>query len=126
METPQGEGYTRDGRFILNQDGKLVTVAGNYPVMGTTGPLIASPGDEMDFSSDGKVRVNGAEVNTIKVVNFDDTSKLTPLSGALFQANSRVVAEVNPSPGWRHFAAATGVPVAERLVQALRRRAGER
>jgi RimK family alpha-L-glutamate ligase len=37
-----------------------------------------------------------------------------------------VVAEVNPSPGWRHFAAATGVPVAERLVQALRRRAGER
>ena len=37
-----------------------------------------------------------------------------------------VVAEVNPSPGWRHFAAATGVPVAERLAQALRRRAGER
>ena len=36
-----------------------------------------------------------------------------------------VVAEVNPSPGWRHFAAATGAPVAERLVEALVRRAGE-
>ena len=27
--------------------------------------------------------------------------------------------EVNPSPGWKHFAAATGVPVADRLVAAL-------
>ena len=41
-------------------------------------------------------------------------------------ADRWVVAEVNPSPGWRHFAAATGVPVAERLVEALVRRAGDR
>ena len=32
-----------------------------------------------------------------------------------------VVGEVNPSPGWTHFAAATGVPVAERVVAALAR-----
>ncbi len=37
-----------------------------------------------------------------------------------------VVAEVNPSPGWRHFATATGVDVAGRLVEALARRAGAR
>lgn len=30
-----------------------------------------------------------------------------------------LVGEVNPSPGWKHFAAATGVPVAERLVTSL-------
>jgi glutathione synthase/RimK-type ligase-like ATP-grasp enzyme len=30
-----------------------------------------------------------------------------------------LVGEVNPSPGWKHFSAATGVPVAERLVAAL-------
>jgi ribosomal protein S6--L-glutamate ligase len=36
-----------------------------------------------------------------------------------------LVGEVNPSPGWRHFAAATGVPVAERLVAALARLAGD-
>ncbi|HVN33508.1 MAG TPA: hypothetical protein VMT45_16140, partial [Thermoanaerobaculaceae bacterium] len=35
-----------------------------------------------------------------------------------------LVGEVNPSPGWKHFAAATGVPVAERLVAALARLAG--
>jgi ribosomal protein S6--L-glutamate ligase len=37
-----------------------------------------------------------------------------------------VVAEVNPSPGWMHFAAATGVPVAARVVEALARRSGDR
>lgn len=36
-----------------------------------------------------------------------------------------VVGEVNPSPGWTHFAAATGLPVAERVVQALARRGGQ-
>jgi RimK family alpha-L-glutamate ligase len=37
-----------------------------------------------------------------------------------------IVGEVNPSPGWRHFAAATGVAVADRLVTALVRLGGER
>lgn len=37
-----------------------------------------------------------------------------------------VVGEVNPSPGWAHFAAATGVPVAARVVAALALRGGRR
>ncbi len=37
-----------------------------------------------------------------------------------------VVGEVNPSPGWTHFAAATGAPVAARVVAALARRSGDR
>ncbi len=36
-----------------------------------------------------------------------------------------LVCEVNPSPGWRHFAPATGVAVAERLVAALVRLGGD-
>jgi ribosomal protein S6--L-glutamate ligase len=35
-----------------------------------------------------------------------------------------LVGEVNPSPGWKHFAAATGVPVAARLVATLGRLGG--
>lgn len=30
-----------------------------------------------------------------------------------------VVGEVNPTPGWKHFAQATGIPVARNLVQAM-------
>ncbi|MCS7183661.1 MAG: RimK family alpha-L-glutamate ligase [Thermoanaerobaculum sp.] len=34
-----------------------------------------------------------------------------------------VVGEVNPTPGWKHFAAATGIPVAQLVVEAMVRRA---
>jgi len=34
-----------------------------------------------------------------------------------------VVGEVNPTPGWKHFARATGIPVARRVVEAMARRA---
>lgn len=34
-----------------------------------------------------------------------------------------LVGEVNPTPGWKHFAKATGVPVARLLVEAMARRA---
>jgi len=30
-----------------------------------------------------------------------------------------VVGEVNPTPGWKHFAKATGIPVARRVVEAM-------
>lgn len=36
-----------------------------------------------------------------------------------------VIGEVNPTPGWAHFATATGVAVGERLVAAMERLAGE-
>ena len=98
IETPQGEGYTRDGRFALNQDGKLVTVSGNYPVMGIGGPIIVNPGDDIEFSGDGKVRVKGAEINTVKIVKFEDASALTPLNGSVFKASDQAQIEVNQTP----------------------------
>ena len=38
VETPDGEAYTRDGRFTLNQEGILVTSDG-HPVLGEGGPI---------------------------------------------------------------------------------------
>lgn len=98
VETPQGEGYTRDGRFTLNRDGRLVTAAGNFPVMGMSGPIMVNPGDVVEFSGDGKMRVNGAEVNTIKVVNFEDPAALTSINGSVFKAGERAVMEINQAP----------------------------
>lgn len=36
-----------------------------------------------------------------------------------------LVGEVNPTPGWKHFAKATGVPVARLLLEAMVRKAAE-
>jgi flagellar basal-body rod protein FlgF len=98
IDTPQGTGYTRDGRFTINQDGKLVTVAGNFPVDGLSGQIIVNPGDEIEFSGDGKVRVNGQEVNAIKVVKFADVSSLTPVNGSVFKASDQAEMEIDQNP----------------------------
>jgi flagellar basal-body rod protein FlgF len=98
IQTPNGDGYTRDGRFTLDQDGRLVTVAGNYPVMGLEGPIMVTPGTKIEFAGDGKIIVDGTEINTIKVVDFDDTSKLKPISGSVFQASTDMVPEIDQNP----------------------------
>ena len=38
LQTPEGLGYSREGRFQLNAEGVLVNAAG-YPVLGENGPL---------------------------------------------------------------------------------------
>lgn len=98
IDTPYGEGYTRDGRFTLDQNGKLVTVAGNFPVEGISGQIIVNPGDDIEFTVDGKVRVNEQELNTIKVVKFPDMSALTPINGSTFKASDQAEREINQTP----------------------------
>jgi len=98
IETLQGEGYTRDGRFTLDQEGRLVTASGNYAVMGLSGPIIINPGDEVEFSGDGRIRVKGVEVNTIKIVKFEDMSVLSPVTGSIFKAGTEARIETNQTP----------------------------
>ncbi len=84
----------------------------------------------------GEFRANAARGAAVRAVVLDD--ELTRLALAATAAlglgfagvdlipdgDGWVVGEVNPSPGWAHFAAATGVPVAARVVAALERRGG--
>ncbi len=84
----------------------------------------------------GEFRANAARGAAVRAVVLDD--ELTRLALAATAAlglgfagvdvipdgDGWVVGEVNPSPGWAHFAAATGVPVAARVVAALARRGG--
>ena len=84
----------------------------------------------------GEFRANAARGATVRPVPPDDELTRLALGAAaavglgfagvdLIPDGDRwVVGEVNPSPGWTHFAAATGVPVAARVVAALARRSG--
>ena len=98
IEGPWGEGYTRDGRFQLDKDGRLLTLAGNYPVMGQSGPLVVTPGAAVEFGQDGEVRVDGALVDRIRVVAPEQKKMLESLNGSIFKKNGNaVVTEVgNP------------------------------
>ena len=61
VQTPAGERYTRDGGLQLNNQGQLVTAAGN-PVLGTGGPIVFQPTDhDINVTPDGTVSVRGGQ-----------------------------------------------------------------
>jgi flagellar basal-body rod protein FlgF len=57
VQTPAGERYTRDGGLQINNQGQLVTAAGN-PVLGNSGPIVFQPTDhDVSIAADGNVTV---------------------------------------------------------------------
>jgi flagellar basal-body rod protein FlgF len=82
VQTPAGERYTRDGGLQLNNQGQLVTVAGN-PVLGTGGPIVFQPTDhDISVTPDGTITVVEGNGRTdsirgkLRLVNFADAQKL--------------------------------------------------
>src|SRR3989339_1960590 len=63
LSGPWGEGYTRDGRFQLDYQGRLLSAAGNFPVMGKNGPIIVTPGADVEFTQNGEIKVDGTIVD---------------------------------------------------------------
>lgn len=82
VQTPAGERYTRDGGMQLNNQGQLVTVAGN-PVLGTGGPIVFQPTDhDINITPDGTITVVEGNGRTdsirgkLRLVSFPDAQKL--------------------------------------------------
>ncbi|MFA6431475.1 MAG: hypothetical protein WCV91_03730 [Candidatus Margulisiibacteriota bacterium] len=85
---PWGEGYTRDGRFKLDKDGRLLTVAGNFPVMGQGGPIIIVPGTEVEFTQSGEIKAGGIVVDSLQILNAKNIKSLDSINGAVFRKKS--------------------------------------
>jgi len=83
VQTKDGLAYTRDGRATLNEKGELVSLAGEY-ILGTGGKITIS-GDDIQIGETGTVRVDGGEVDTLKIVSFRQPSALTKVNGRLYQ-----------------------------------------
>jgi flagellar basal-body rod protein FlgF len=75
IDTPNGPRYTRSGNFSLNPAGELVTQDG-MKVLSTSDSPIAIGEGQVAIGDTGTVTVDGNEVAALKVVTFDDSSKL--------------------------------------------------
>ena len=82
VQTPAGERYTRDGGLQLNNQGQLVTAAGN-PVLGTGGPIVFQPTDhDINVTPDGTITVVEGNGRTdsirgkLRLVSFADAQKM--------------------------------------------------
>jgi flagellar basal-body rod protein FlgF len=92
VQTPAGERYTRDGNLHINNQGQLVTVAGN-PVLGASGPIVFQPTDhDINITPDGIITVvegNGRTDSvrgTLRVVSFTDAQRLLKEGYNLYSA----------------------------------------
>ena len=69
VQTPDGERYTRDGRFLKDASGQLVTVDGN-PVLDVNGKPIHIPEGKIGIDAAGAISVNGAAVAKLGIAVF--------------------------------------------------------
>lgn len=76
IEGDQGELYTRDGSFRMDDQGVLQTGEG-YP-LAWNGPrgLIDPTGTPITFEPDGTVKQNGNALGQLRIVDFADPQKL--------------------------------------------------
>lgn len=89
ITTPDGERYTRDGRFRLDDNGKLVTQAGQ-PVLDEGGGEITLEPDKgpITIAADGTVSQGTDRVGKVGVVRFDAPSVLEKTGDNLLRNTS--------------------------------------
>jgi len=96
VQTPAGERYTRDGGLQINNQGQLVTAAGD-PVLGNAGPIVFQPTDhDVSIAADGNITVLeginriDAVRGKLRVVSFADAQKLLKEGSNLYSAGTGV------------------------------------
>ena len=77
-----GSAYTRQGSFTLNQDGYLVTAAGDK-VLGASGPIQVE-GDRISIDDQGRVISDGDEAGRLLIVRFEYPQVLQRKGSGLF------------------------------------------
>jgi flagellar basal-body rod protein FlgF len=94
VQTPAGERYTRDGGLQINNQGQLVTAAGN-PVLGNSGPIVFQPTDhDVSIAADGNITVLeginriSAIRGKLRLVSFTQAQSLLKEGSNLYSAGA--------------------------------------
>jgi len=86
IKTPEGERYTRDGRFIRDANENLVTVDGNW-VLDSSGNPIRIPDGDLSVTSGGNIMINGTLNTQLGMAEFSlPDTQLQKDTGNLFKA----------------------------------------
>tara|TARA_B100000131_G_C17985223_1_gene560262 strand:+ start:92 stop:913 length:822 start_codon:yes stop_codon:yes gene_type:complete len=107
VQLPGTIAFTRDGRFILDSQRRLVTLSGNYPVLGEEGQIVLPEGEDILVSRSGLIYVDGQPVSSMKIVVFKTFSAMQSfesLNGSFFILTKDVPVEEGPE----HYAVVQG------------------
>ncbi|MDR1453047.1 MAG: flagellar hook basal-body protein [Candidatus Margulisbacteria bacterium] len=121
VRAPQGDMFTRDGRFIVNSEGELVTLSGRYPVLaagGNTIQLDVNDSLDLQISETGLIIQNGEMRDRLAVGELDTSITLRTVNGAFFEAPDSEAAFINlEAPRIRqYYFEGSNVEMSEELV----------
>lgn len=78
--------YTRNGNFKISSEGYLAT-QDDIKVLGSGGPITVQ-GRQIDVNESGEVFVDNVSVGALKIVDFQDKSKLGKLNDGVFATDA--------------------------------------
>lgn len=89
VDTAEGERYTRNGSFHIDNTGQLVTNAGD-PVLGDGGAILFSEEDgAVTIAADGTISTEAGDKGRIRVVAFENEAVLYNSGDNLFKADGQ-------------------------------------
>ena len=89
VDTPDGQRYTRNGHFTLDQNGQLVTSDG-YAVLDRQGQPIRfdTTDTKIEITGDGTIATNAGPKGRLNIVTFEDQQQLHKQSATLYSSNA--------------------------------------
>ncbi len=103
IDSPDGQLYTRNGHFTVNEEGAIVNERG-WPVMSEGGPIVLPGGfKNVTIAEDGRVFADGEEVGQVQVVTVDNLANLEKQGHNLFRPRPGAEVEeveIDPNRTW--------------------------
>lgn len=85
VTTPNGVYYTRNGHFVMSDDGTITTPQG-FPLQGNGGAIQVPPGTRnVTISGDGQVYADDELIGRVSLTSVEDLTKLDKVGSNLYK-----------------------------------------
>lgn len=119
VELPNGEAFTRRGELRLDEAGVLLTTDGFPVAWETRGGAIDPQGEEIVIDGGGNVKQGAVEVGRLKIVDFDDPSKLRQNDLSYFEAPPGARQVAHTAEVYQYSVEASNVNPIEEMVSLI-------
>jgi flagellar basal-body rod protein FlgF len=98
VETPQGERFTRAGRFTLHPEGRITDLDGNAVLDARGTPIAVSPNDtRLQVLGDGTIRSENGVLGKLRIVRFADPQQMRPEGDRLYASDAEALPVERPA-----------------------------
>jgi len=115
--TTEGERFTKNGAFYVDNEGYLVDGNANF-LLGQNGPIYVG-GTNFTVSELGVITIDNQVVDTIRVVSFNDNQTLRKQGSSLFFATEAPMAQTNTFRMLQGSLEASNVEIGREMVNML-------